>query len=113
MYKEKLLSLITRIIILVLLINFSSFVLSCVNPLGSGDKDGLIMVTGKVQAGVEWECWVLISTSGKSYELYGERSSEIKKEGIKVKVVGKILTNTVSFCMQGAPLEVISYQKLD
>lgn len=113
MYKEKLLSLITRIIILVLLIIFSFLILSCVNPLGSGDKDGLIMVTGKVQAGVEWECWVLISTSGKSYELYGERSSEIKKEGIKVKVVGKILTNTVSFCMQGTPLEVISYQKLD
>ena len=113
MYKEKLLSLITRIIILVLLVNFSSLVLSCVNPLGSGEKGGLVMVTGRVQAGVEWECWVLISSSGKSYELYGERSSEIKKEGIKVKVVGKILTNTVSFCMQGTPLEIISYQRLD
>lgn len=110
MYKEKLLSVITRIIIIVLLFYFFPFSLSCVNPLGSGDKDGLIMVTGKVQPGVEGNCWILISNSGRSYELYGERSSEIKKEGIKVKVVGKILTNTVSFCMQGTPLEVISYQ---
>jgi len=113
MYKKKLLLLIVRIIFLVLLVNFSSLVLSCVNPLGFGDKGGLIMVTGKVQAGVESDCWILISNAGKSYELYGERSSEIKKEGIKVKVMGKILTNTVSFCMQGTPLEVISYQKLD
>ena len=113
MHKEKLLSLITRIIIPVLLVYFFSFVLNCVNPLGSGEKDGLVMVTGKVQAGVEWECWILISNSGKSYELYGEKFSEIKKEGIKVRVVGKILTDTVSFCMQGTPLEIISYQKLD
>lgn len=113
MYKEKLVLLATRIIILFLLIYFSSLVLDCVNPLGPGDKDGLVMVTGKVQAGVESDCWILISNAGKSYELYGKKSSEIKKEGIKVKVVGKILTNTVSFCMQGTPLEIISYQKLD
>ena len=113
MYKEKLLSLVTRIIILVLLVNFSSFVLSCVNPLGFGEKGGLVMVTGKVQAGVEWECWILISNSGKSYELYGEKSGEIKKAGMKVKVIGILIKDVRSYCMQGTPLEVISYQKLD
>ena len=113
MNKEKHVWSVTRIIILVLQAYLFSFVLSCVSPLRSGEKGGLVMVTGKVQTGVEWECWILVSNSGKSYELYGERSSEIKKEGVKVKVVGKILTNTVSFCMQGTPLEVINYQKLD
>lgn len=113
MYKEKLLSLITRIIILVLLVNFSSLVLSCVNPLGFGDKGGLVMATGKVQAGVEWECWILISNSGKSYELYGEKSGEIKKEGMKVRVIGILIKDGRSYCMQGTPIEVINYQKLD
>jgi hypothetical protein len=112
MYKEKLVLSATRIIILFLLIYFSSLVLDCVNPLGSGDKDGLVMVTGKVQAGVESDCWILISNSGKSYELYGEKSGEIKKTGMKVRVVGRIMT-VASICMQGTPLEVINYQKLD
>ena len=112
MHKEKLLSLITRIIIPVLLVYFFSFVLNCVNPLGSGEKDGLVMAIGKVQAGVERECWILISNSGKSYELYGEKSVEIKKAGMKVRIIGRIMT-VASTCMQGTPLEVISYQKLD
>jgi hypothetical protein len=112
MYKEKLVSLTIRIITLVLLVYFSSLVLDCQNPLGSGDKDGLVMVTGKVQAGVEWEYWILISNAGKSYELYGEKSGEIKKDGMKVRVVGRNLT-VASICMQGIPIEVISHQKLD
>ena len=110
MYKEKLVLSATRIIILVLLVYFFSFVLSCVNPLGSGEKDGLVMVTGKVQAGVE--CLILVSNAGKSYELYGEKSVEIKKEGMKIRVVGRIMT-VASICMQGIPIEVINYQKLD
>ncbi|MDP3024135.1 MAG: hypothetical protein Q8O10_01220 [candidate division Zixibacteria bacterium] len=105
--------IIKKIEILVLLGCIALFLTVCQNPFSSGGNGGFKVITGTVQRGVEWECWVLISTSGKSYELYGERSSEIKKEGIKVKVMGKILTNTVSFCMQGTPLEVISYQKLD
>lgn len=112
MYKEKLVLSATRIIVLVLLAYFFSFVLSCVNPLGSGEKDGLVMVTGKVQAGVESDCWILISNAGKSYELYGEKSGEIKKEGMKIRVIGRIMT-MASICMQGIPIEVINYQKLD
>jgi hypothetical protein len=112
MYKEKFVSLAIRILILILLVNLSFLVFGCVNPLGSGDKEGLVMVTGKVHAGVESDCWILISNSGKSYELYGEKSGEIKKEGLKAKVVGRILT-VPTFCMQGTPLEVLSYQKLD
>lgn len=113
MYKEKLVLLATRIIILVLLVYFFSFVLSCVNPLGSGEKGGLVMVTGRVQAGVEWECWILISNSGKSYELYGEKSGEIKKDGMKVRVIGMLIKGGRSYCMQGTFIEVINYQKLD
>ena len=112
MYSGKFLSLIIRIIILVLLTCFSTSALDCQNPLGFGHNDGLVTVTGKVQAGVEWECWILITNMGKSYELYGEKSVEIRKEGMKVKVVGRILT-VPTFCMQGTPIEVISYQKLD
>lgn len=100
-------------IALLLLLGYLSFFLSgCQNPLWSNGKDGIKVITGTVKRGVEYDCWILVSNSGKSYELIDERSTGIKKEGLKVVVIGKIKL-VASFCMQGTPLEVLNYKILD
>jgi hypothetical protein len=101
-----------EIIISILLIYLSLFLSGCQNPLWSNGKDGIKVITGTVKRGVEAECWILVSNSGKSYELIDERSTGIKKESLKVVVIGKIEL-VASFCMQGTPLEVLNYKILD
>jgi len=103
---------IKGITIFVLMVYISLSFTGCQNPLWSDGKNGVKVITGVVERGVEYECWILVSNSGKSYELIGEKSNMIKQEGLKVTVIGKIRI-IASFCMQGTPLEVLNYWILD
>ncbi len=101
-----------EIAVIILLIWLFLFFSGCENPFKSEGEGDLIIVTGTVKRGVEYECWILVSNSGISYELVGERSIGIKKEGLKITVIGKIKI-IASFCMQGTPLEVLNYKILN
>lgn len=98
-----------KLAMLVLLVCTTPMLVACQDPFSTHEGNGFKFITGVVESGVESDCWILISTSGKSYELYGEKSSEIKKQGLRVTIMGKILDNPTT-CMQGTPFLVVSYE---
>jgi hypothetical protein len=51
--------------------------------------------------------WTLISDSGETYELY-KPSENLRQEGLKVTVQGKIRDDIMSMAMVGKILEIIS-----
>lgn len=55
--------------------------------------------------------WVLVSESGKNYELYNPPDSLCKKD-LKVEIVGKIRDDVMSMAMVGDILEVNSFEIL-
>jgi hypothetical protein len=69
---------------------------------------GEITVTGKVVAGVEPGCKVLV-TDGKSYLLVAEgTNSTALREGATVEVRGTVQADMMTTCMEGTPLVVSS-----
>lgn len=69
---------------------------------------GEITVTGKVVAGVEPGCKVLV-TDGKSYLLVAQgTNSTALREGATVEVRGTVDSDMMTTCMEGTPLVVSS-----
>lgn len=56
--------------------------------------------------------WALVSDDGQTYELRNP-SSELKQEGLKVKVEGQIREDIMTFAMIGPVLEVKHFQAAD
>lgn len=55
--------------------------------------------------------WALVADDGTTYELK-DAAEELKQEGIKVEVKGKIREDVMTMAMIGAVLEVESYKVL-
>ena len=55
--------------------------------------------------------WALVTDDGTTYELK-DPAAELKQEGIKVEVQGKIREDVMTMAMIGAVLEVESYKLL-
>jgi hypothetical protein len=65
-----------------------------------------IEIVGKIEkVGVEGGCYRLVTTQGKNYELIGKYP---KIEGAKLKVRGKVATDTATICQVGQPFKVES-----
>jgi len=56
--------------------------------------------------------WVLITSEGKTYQLY-KPPAELLKVQDKVKIVGKIRNDVMTVSMLGPILEVISFIKVN
>ncbi|GAA1775568.1 hypothetical protein [Luedemannella helvata] len=75
-----------------------------------------ITVIGTVTAGVEMGCLILVplggyTPTGGGYLLIGG-DRKVLVPGARVQVTGTLKPGTISFCMQGYPLEVISARPL-
>ena len=69
-------------------------------------------VTGTVEKkGFGFGTWALVADDSKTYELK-DPADELKQEGIKVEVTGKIREDVMTMAMIGAVLEVESYKLL-
>ena len=69
-------------------------------------------VTGTVEKkGFGFGTWALVTDDGTTYELK-DAAEELKQEGIKVEVEGKIREDVMTLAMIGAVLEVESYKML-
>jgi len=69
-------------------------------------------VIGKVEKkGFGFGTWALVAEDGTTYELK-DAADELKQEGIKVEVKGKIREDVMTMAMIGAVLEVESYKIL-
>ena len=69
-------------------------------------------VTGTVEKkGFGFGTWALVAEDGTTYELK-DPAEELKQEGIKVEVTGKIREDVMTIAMIGAVLEVESYKLL-
>ncbi|MEK0182350.1 MAG: hypothetical protein P2A85_13660 [Microcoleus anatoxicus] len=55
--------------------------------------------------------WALVGEDGETYELK-DASSELKKEGLKVRVKGLVRKDIMTFAMIGPVLEVQSFELL-
>lgn len=70
------------------------------------DTSFFITVVGTVEAGVEYDCLILTTTGGSTYQLTGNINSSYI--GQQVVVRGVLDPDGASYCMQGTPLHVIS-----
>lgn len=69
-------------------------------------------VTGTVEKkGFGFGTWALVTEDGTTYELK-DPVAELKQEGIKVEVTGKIREDVMTMAMIGAVLEVESFKLL-
>lgn len=69
-------------------------------------------VTGTIEKkGFGFGTWALVTDDGTTYELK-DPASELKQEGIKVEVQGKIREDVMTMAMIGKVLEVESYELL-
>ena len=69
-------------------------------------------VTGRVEKkGFGFGTWALVAEDGTTYELK-DAPAELKQEGIKVEVTGKIREDVMTMAMIGAVLEVESFEIL-
>lgn len=69
-------------------------------------------VTGTVEKkGFGFGTWALVAEDGTTYELK-DPATELKQEGIKVEVKGKVREDVMTIAMIGAVLEVESYKLL-
>ena len=69
-------------------------------------------VTGTVEKkGFGFGTWALVAEDDTTYEL-NDPAEELKQEGIKVEVTGKIREDVMTIAMIGAVLEVESYKLL-
>ena len=69
-------------------------------------------VTGKIEKkGFGFGTWALVTDDGTTYELK-DAADELKQEGIKVEIEGKIRKDVMTMAMIGAVLEVESYKLL-
>ncbi|WP_341732614.1 hypothetical protein [Microcoleus sp. EPA2] len=55
--------------------------------------------------------WALVGEDGETYELK-DAASELKKEGLKVRVKGLVRKDIMTFAMIGPVLEVQSFEVL-
>lgn len=55
--------------------------------------------------------WALVGKDGETYELK-DAPSELKKEGLKVRVKGLVRKDIMTFAMIGPVLEVQSFEAL-
>jgi hypothetical protein len=68
---------------------------------------GKVQVTGRIEAGVEAGCKILVADGGGGYLLLGGPSG-VLKEGARVEVEGTVETGLMTTCQQGRPFKVIS-----
>ena len=69
-------------------------------------------VIGRIEKkGFGFGTWALVSEDGTTYELK-DPAAELKQEGIKVEVEGKIRDDVMTMAMIGKVLEVESYKLL-
>ena len=69
-------------------------------------------VTGTIEKkGFGFGTWALVTEDGTTYELK-DPAAELKQEGIKVEVKGKIRDDVMTMAMIGKVLEVESYKLL-
>jgi len=68
---------------------------------------GKVQVTGRVEAGVEAGCKILVADGGGGYLLVGG-PSDVLKEGARVQVEGTVEAGMITTCQQGRPLKVSS-----
>jgi hypothetical protein len=64
-------------------------------------------LTGRVEAGVEAGCKILVADSGGGYLLLGG-PADVLTEGARVQVEGTVEAGVVTTCQQGRPFKVIS-----
>ena len=68
---------------------------------------GKVQVTGRIEAGVEAGCKLLVADGGGGYLLLGGPSG-VLKEGARVQVEGTVEAGMITTCQQGRPLKVSS-----
>ena len=69
-------------------------------------------VTGKIEKkDFGFGTWALVTDDGTTYELK-DPAAELKQEGIKVEIKGKIREDVMTTAMIGPVLEVESYNLL-
>lgn len=67
----------------------------------------MIAVKGEVQyRAIASGVWVLVSDTGETYELY-KPSENLRQEGLRVKVKGKIRSDIMTVAMVGKVLDVV------
>ena len=72
-----------------------------------------ITVTGTVERkGLGPGAWALVSEEGQTYELHSA-PSDLKKDGLKVKVEGQLREDVMTFAMIGPVLEVKQFEVAD
>jgi hypothetical protein len=70
-------------------------------------------VKGKIEKkGFGFGVWALVTDDGTTYELK-DPPDELKKEGIKVEIEGKIREDVMTMAMIGAVLEIESFDHSD
>ena len=69
-------------------------------------EEAKISVIGCIKKGVEAGCIILVTSGGKEYSLHGKSLPTLGK-GLGVSAKGT--TGGVDTCMQGTPLDVISW----
>ncbi|QZZ20972.1 hypothetical protein J5X98_00170 [Leptothermofonsia sichuanensis E412] len=71
-----------------------------------------IQVEGTIERkGLGPGTWALVGNDGKTYELH-KPPNDLHKNGLKVKVAGKIREDVMSFAMIGPILEVQNFEVL-
>ncbi|MBD2464781.1 hypothetical protein H6G89_27650 [Oscillatoria sp. FACHB-1407] len=70
-----------------------------------------ITVEGKVQrSDLGAGTWALVSTTGETYELHQGAPKDLLKDGLKVKVEGKVRDDVMTMAMIGPVLEVEQFE---
>jgi hypothetical protein len=76
-------------------------------PVTSAPAGKVERITGRIEAGVEAGCKLLVADGGGGYLLLGGPSG-VLKEGARVEVEGTVETGLMTTCQQGRPFKVIS-----
>lgn len=70
-----------------------------------------ITVEGKIQrSSLGSGTWALISNQGETYEIYKGAPKDLLKDGLEVKVEGKVRDDVMTLAMIGPVLEVQQFE---
>jgi hypothetical protein len=85
-------------------------VLANPNSSPTQTKPAIVSLTGTIRKlAVEGTCYQLAANDGKNYELMGKFP---KRDGVKVRVSGFVVTDAVTICQVGQPFKAKSFQIL-
>ncbi len=82
-----------------------AFLASCSAP---APPAGTYEISGKMEKTLlEGGCWKFVGDDGQQYELFGEKSQRLLKDGMRARLVVKTSRGVSSICMVGKPVDVI------